>query len=169
MEIHNYRSPEQWAIISQHIDFQGKTVLDIGCGKGDILSRASKAGATTVTGIDKDEENVEYIRNSRSEIEIIATDVGFLGPWPKVDIAICFSVLPYLKCPLNVLQWINHHSNIALIECQYDGDGAGFAFLKENDDMEKWLLEAQFQKVQPIGYTVVLGRNTKRYIWMCGD
>jgi len=121
-----------------------------------------------VTGIDKDEENIEYIRNNRPEIEIIKEDIDFLPTRQKVDIAICFSVLPYLENPICALRWINLHSDIALIECQYDGDGAGFQCLKENRHMEMCLIEdAKFQRVQTIGYTLVEGRNTKRFIWMC--
>jgi len=41
-------------------------------------------------------------------------------------------------------------------------------FLTNNDDMEEWLLAAgKFEKVKAIGHTLVEGRNTKRYIWMC--
>ena len=166
--VYNTRSPEQWRIISEHIDFQGKTVLDLGCGKGDILAFAAEAGAH-VTGIDSDKANIEYVRITYPEIEVIEQTVNFLEAAPKTDIIICFSVLPYLVEPLFfVLQWINRHSEVAFIECQYAGDGPGFEFLTDNDDMEKWLFSAaQFEKVEAIGHTLVEGRNTKRYIWMC--
>lgn len=166
--VYNIRSPEQWRIVSGAIDFQDKTVLDLGCGRGDILAFAAEAGAH-VTGIDSDKTNIEYIHNTYPAIEAIEETVNFLEAAPKTDIIICFSVLPYLVEPLFfVLQWINHHSEVAFIECQYSGDGPGFEFLTDNDVMEKWLLvAAEFKKVEAIGHTVVEGRNTKRVIWMC--
>jgi len=171
MEVHNTRSPEQWEIITRHIDFEGKTVLDLGCGRGDILIRAFEAGAQVI-GIDKDKENVEYIRSACPKIEVIEDTIHDLPVLSELDIQqdiiICFSVLPYLYGPGYTLQWINDHSEVALIECQYADDGPGFHFLWGNDEMEFWLLEVgQFKKVKPIGHTLVEGRNKKRFIWMC--
>lgn len=163
---YNVRSPKQWAIISEQVDFKDKTVLDVGCGKGDILFRVFDAGAQ-VTGIDKDDANIRYIHNIRPEVDLFFDDIELMTThW--VDIIICFSVLPYLKRPEITLKWISHHSDIAFIECQYAGDGPGFAFLTDNDAMREWLLVAgQFEKVQPIGHTIVEGRNKNRFIWMC--
>ncbi len=165
-EIRNYRSPARWEIVSRHVDFKGKTVLDLGCGGGDMLYYAQAAGAAQVTGIDVDQRSVDYIGSNYSQIKIIRDDIELLKERSPVDIAICFSVLPYLERPLEFLQWINSHSNLALIECQYAGDGAGFSFLKENADMEAWLLKV-FKSAWTIGNTVVEGRNTQRFIWVC--
>lgn len=168
MKIHNIRSPEQWEIISRHVDFKDKTVLDLGCGKGDILFRAFDAGAT-VLGLDNDISTIEYIDSVRPEIDVIAGDIDFLNPSDcQRDIIICFSVLPYLKDVDYGLKWINSYSVVSLIECQYAGDGPGLHFLRGNDDMERWLLEVgKFKKVQLIGHTLVEGRNKNRFIWMC--
>lgn len=170
---YNVRSPEQWAIISKQIDFQGKTVLDLGCGKGDILFCADNAGAD-VTGIDNDIKNIAFIQNNFPKIEAKIWDIDklplstYFQTNYYTGISICFSVLPYLRRPEITLKWISHHSDIAFIECQYVGDGPGFAFLTDNDAMREWLLVAgQFEKVQPIGHTIVEGRNKKRFIWMC--
>lgn len=166
MKVHNVRSPEQWEIISRHIDFKDKTVLDLGCGKGDILIRAFEAGAEVV-GIDRYEE-IKWLNSNRPEINIAVDDIEFMIIRHRVDIIICFSVLPYLKRPGNTLQWINRNSQIALIECQYAGDGPGLSFLTGNDAMREWLLAAgKFEKVQPIGHTLVEGRNKNRFIWRC--
>jgi ribosomal protein L11 methyltransferase len=70
----------------QHIldnDFEGKTVLDMGCGTGVLAILAKKRGATDVEAIDIDEwcflntqENVE--RNDCSDIKAFQGDSGLL-------------------------------------------------------------------------------------------
>ncbi|KKM74225.1 hypothetical protein LCGC14_1402440 [marine sediment metagenome] len=166
---HNTRSPEQWDIISNHIDFQGKTLIDLGCGKGDLLFHAFDAGAKVV-GVDHNIDNIKHIRTARPGIKTLFGELDLMEIWfwERVDIAICFSVLPYLKRPGDTLKWINTHSDIALIECQYADDGPGFDFLIDNDDMKQWLLQiGEFKEVEVIGHTLVEGRNTKRFIWRC--
>lgn len=165
--VYNVRAPEQWRIIYPCTDFKDKTVLDLGCGKGDILAFAAEAGAYCI-GVDNDRSNTEYLKSAYPKAETIYENIDRLLVWPQSDIVICFSVLPYLPRPEHTLQWINIHSEIAFIECQYAGDGPGLHFLTNNDDMEKWLLSAgQFTEVKAIGYTLVTGRDKRRYIWMC--
>lgn len=191
MKVHNVRSPQQWEKISRHVNFKGKSVLDLGCGKGDILIRAFEAGARVI-GIDKGKQNIEYIRSVQSEIKVKDGDldllnmrdfdkapvigprysvpefINFLDMLEPVDVIICFSVLPYLNNPEGFVEWIKQHSKISFIECQYSGDGPGFRFLNSNDDMSDWLmLWGKFQKVEPIGHTLVEDRNKNRFIWMC--
>lgn len=191
MKVHNVRSPEQREIISRHVDFEDKTVIDLGCGKGDILFRAFEAGAQ-VTGIDRDAENIRYIQEINPKIKAEEGDlnllnmrdfdkvpviaprynvpefINFLDMSEPVDIIICFSVFPYLDNPEGLLEWINRHSNIAFIECQYAGDGPGFSFLTSNDDMKYWLgLWGKFKKAEVVGHTIVEGRDKNRFIWMC--
>ena len=55
MKVHNTRSPEQWKILSGAVDWNGKTVIDLGCGYGDILFMAHEHGAYCV-GIDRNEQ-----------------------------------------------------------------------------------------------------------------
>lgn len=172
--VHNIRSPEQWDIIYDHVYFQGKTVIDLGCGKGDIVFRAFDAGAN-IYGVDLDAKNIEYILSVSPHVKVVMNDIetmmrdlDYVGMWDPVNIIICFSVLPYLKQPGDVLKWINDHSDIALIECQYAGDGPGLDFLSGNDDMKEWLLQVGgFKEVDVIGHTLVEGRNKKRFIWRC--
>ena len=170
---HNQRAPEQWRIISEHVDFDGKTVLDLGCGYGDLLWRAHRDGAF-ITGIEQNEEAYVFLCRQGFDFGVPRgawyPDIGFIvsaNPDWSNDIAICFSVLPYLDNPTATLHWIRQHSQQALIECQLSGDGPGPDWLKCPQDMRRWLDSIGWQSVERIGETTVEERGTKRGIWLC--
>lgn len=183
--IHNTRSPEQWDIISKYIDFKDKTVLDLGCGYGDILFRCWAAGAKAATGIDNDRDILIRLADFAKENKIPKDDLFLIRfdlnridnlrfMFDKdadffSDIIICFSVLPYLKQPFTVLEWMQSHSKISLIECQLSGDGPGFGMIQTDDHMRDWLTLAGWQSVEAIGHTMVKEGRYKRTIWMCHD
>lgn len=163
--VHNTRSPEQWQIISKYIYFNGKTVLDLGCGYGDILAFCREAGAI-VTGLERDMMVVVSAQRQHPGLNIRQGLAEFM-PFGPFDVIICFSVLPYLAVPFDVLKDIWRNCKQALIECQYAGDGPGFAWLQNDDDMRRWLAEAGWQKIEAIGRTFVEGRDKFRTIWLC--
>ena len=172
MAIHNIRSPQQWAIIQSAVAFEGKTVLDLGCGYGDLLLLAGAAGAD-ICGVEQDFDALEALALQlgefnailfNSSIEDFCRSRSRAATW---DVIICFSVLPYLRDPIQTLRWIESHSNIALIECQYDGDGPGPNFLKTDADMQDWLTFCGLTKSTAIGQTLVEGRDRWRTIWLC--
>ena len=173
--IYNTRSPEQWRIISEHVSFDGKTVLDLGCGYGDIVQRCHAAGARYVHGVDKDERMhvLEKKRQVINHLDYSQVDLDKDFTWleyhpdKKWDITICFSVLPYLSDPTSTLHWIHQHSTQALIECQLAGDGPGFSLLKGPQDMRRWLDSIGWKQVERIGETTVEDRGCKRGIWLC--
>lgn len=47
-----WRSDLKWARLAPHLSFQGKRVLDVGCGNGYYARRARGAGAEMVLGVD---------------------------------------------------------------------------------------------------------------------
>lgn len=163
------RTAEQWEIIRQHIDFKGKSVIDLGCGNAEILIECAKNGAQC-TGVEK---NPDIIKKLSSYIlPDVTIHNADLKRWEKVvtnqfDIAICFSVLPYLDNPSDLLKWMQAHSEISLIECQYAGDGPGLDYIENDTDMENWLRLVGWQSVENIGKTEIRGRNKYRTIWMC--
>jgi len=161
--VHNTRSPEQLAIITKHVNFRNKRVIDFGCGYGDILRGAILAGASYAIGVDEDKS----ILNSTAHRDIvhIADDVELFSA-PKLDIAISFSVLPYLAAPMRFLRKMKEMSSVALIECQYAGDGPGYENVTCDGDMKKILLTV-FDEALPIGKTKVEYRGVYRTIWMC--
>lgn len=166
--VHNTRAPEQWRIISQHVNFEDKTVLDLGCGCGDLMYRAWKAGASEIHGADNNSKIIVAFPLDFHTYQIdIDKMVGDNISTYSFDIIVCFSVLPYLDNPAATLRWIRDHSTQALIECQLAGDGPGFDWLKSPQDMRRWLDSIGWQSVERIGETVVKDRGTKRGIWLC--
>lgn len=163
----NSRNPEMWAAIKSTVDFKDKSVVDLGCGYGDMLLRAYNAGASQVVGIDKD-ISVARERCAGRDIELIE---GCLYEWLEsasdiYDIMICFSVLPYVKSMPRVLHRMWLRSRQALIECQYEGDGPGI--VKDDKEMYRHLYRF-WPEVYRIGESKVKIRDTTRSIWLCND
>ena len=163
-----------WSYIIKHVDFEDKSVIDVGCGYGDFLWRAYAAGARAVFGYDND-KTVNYIANERLEsygytgkpVYIMNSDVeNWNSKWPgKHDIAICTSVLPYFDNPDYMLECILRDSEVALIECQYTGDGPGLSWLSNDADMSVWLFYNGAKEANMIGKTHISGRDKYRTIW----
>lgn len=153
-----------WNIITSHVNFQGKKVIDLGYGYGDFLKKAWDSGATTVVGIDQvdsgDFDN-PHINTILAGIEAYPFDTS------RYDIAICFSVLPYLHDPTELLIRIKKCADVSLIECQYDGDGPGFPWIHDDLDMRKWLDMIGWREITAIGKTHTRIRNAERTIWLC--
>ena len=213
MDVRNIRSPEQFRIISEFVDFKDKVVADFGYGYGDIMRMVADAGARRCVGFDKDticatndDERLLFVNKDIEEIEVsdgsrVITvsgvtkeqfekivearkkqETGKYSPLPSItvnqsydvtdiyvqyDIGICFSVLPYLKKPASFLYKMKKLCELCLIECQYDGDGPGFSFIKSDATMAAYLYGVGFREIVPIGKTYVEGRNKYRTIWMC--
>lgn len=156
----NTRSPEQWEIISPHIDWVGKRVLDLGCGHCDLLAKCKEAGAN-VLGVDLQPTQTAKDRG----IPVLPMSIqDYLTRRPsRFDVVLCFSVLPYIQDPEWVLDGMRDIADVALIECQLVGDGPGIW-----TEIDVWQrLWERWEKVKKLGHTIVEGRNTKRHIWMC--
>lgn len=184
-EDHNTRAKEMWRIISQEVDFRHKRVVDLGCGTGDFLWRAYEAGADQVVGIDKSEKigvlPQEYTRMLKPNIKrfgaigVCAWDLNdFFAITPKdnknpiYDIAMCFSVIPYLDDPRAFMNWMANSFPISLIEVQYTKEPYNIG--KANDSqMAQLLIDCGFNTTTPIGstYVAIPSRNTWRTIWRC--
>lgn len=169
----NIRALEMWEQISEHVVFRNKSVIDLGCGYGDLLVYAWQGGgAFSITGVDHDKDNLSiclekfecFLDNPR--YSLIKEDLDFWSPpsGEEFDIAICTSVLPYLMNPHWLLKWMSSNVDISIIECQYEGDGPGM--ISGDKHMHAWL-SRYWGSVKEIGYTVVGYRNAKRTIWLC--
>jgi len=176
----NIRSAEMWALINLMGDFGGLTVVDFGCGYGDLLAFALRAGASQVMGVDKDQRtlntaankckglNAEFYRGDFEDDAVQRDILRMMGEDQGVsmDVAFCTSVLPYLKDPSGFVYWLSQKFDVSYIECQYMGDGPGN--IAESDaDMSAWLLNTGFKSVYSIGKTYIDGRGKYRTIWEC--
>ncbi len=173
----NLRAEAMWEHISAHVNFQNKYVIDIGAGHCDLAMMAVDAGAHTVVCVEKVEqvyesslERLEFGTYSLN-INLIHADAekllyGWLSPL-ETDIAICTSVLPYLKNPEMMLGWMSGHAKTSIIEMQYVGDGPGDKLGIENDSMMEEWLSAFWHSIEKIGETKIGIRPGTRSIWAC--
>lgn len=170
MKIHNRRFPSQWEIIKNNVDFTNKKVIDLGCGYGDILYKCYQKNADCI-GIEYDKNVFNHLTDRMLNLPILLKKFNLDDIHNKLsttlfDVGICFSVLPYIDNPDDVLEWMQLHCDVSLIECQYDKDGPGISSIKNDNDMECWLLKF-WESVKKIGETKVNGRNISRSIWKC--
>jgi SAM-dependent methyltransferase len=181
----NTRAEAMWFFIQQTVHFQGKNVIDLGCGTGDFLHRAFEAGAQHVQGVDKDPSRIHVPSIFIGNRMLIAANnvLGGVGKnlsfdlnaaiaedfrfQPKYEIAFCFSVLPYLDDPHVALKWMHSNFDTLVLEFQYAGDGNGFDFIKDDTDALELIRTNTDYKLEVIGKTPVKEDKFYRTIWLC--
>jgi ribosomal protein L11 methyltransferase len=87
----HHETTSQMIALMLNEDFEGKDVLDMGCGTGILAVLAIKRGAQNAWAIDNDEwayrnslENT--VRNNTQKIEVLCGDASLLSQLPKLDI-----------------------------------------------------------------------------------
>jgi SAM-dependent methyltransferase len=177
----NKRANEMWDIVTKRVSFKNKTVIDVGCGSGDFVIRAVKAGATKVIGVERDYlvgldavacALEELDETQYDKVDFVSVDIEEVVQWHSdkfepCDIIICFSVLPYLLNVWGTLEWMRNTAKTTLIECQYKDDGPGLPWLGNDADMKKLLKDIGWKRVSPLGKTDVRIRPAYRTIWKC--
>ncbi|MEK7473218.1 MAG: methyltransferase domain-containing protein [Patescibacteria group bacterium] len=95
-----------WIEPVQPEHFRGKTVLDVGCGKGRHVLQAQKFGASTVVGVDLSHAVDAAFRNvgRKPGVHIIQTDVYRLPLKPAFDYAYSIGVLHHTPDPAKSFQ-----------------------------------------------------------------
>lgn len=95
--------------IKQHIDLNGKSVVDIGCGGGILAESLAQSGATT-TGIDLSEKalKVADLHGLESGIQvkyelISAEELAQKAP-KSFDVVTCMEMLEHVPDPLSVIK-----------------------------------------------------------------
>jgi len=168
-EDYNTRAEAMWRIISQRVDFRKKLVCDYGCGHGEMLWRVYIAGADMIWGCDKmyDDNVAEWELHNANTIFIRGGDIlDKIVPFKKPDIAICFSVLPYLDEPLQFIQWMAETFPICLIEAQYEPEPYNIG-VSNDEEMFRLLRDNGFEIAIPLGKTYIEIRDTYRSIFYC--
>lgn len=178
---YNLRATEMWNHISKSVNFRGKTVIDLGCGYGDMLCYAAKAGAKSVIGIEKNLHIAEHARvkanvarEYRNVTVMNADAVDYVESMSeKYDIGMCFSVIPYIDMRQlkNFIAKIIEQCDKSLFEIQYYGDGPGLSIHKCDEDVNEMFSELHEYmnskyNIDIIGKTFVPGRNRWRKIWL---
>ena len=148
-----------WDIISPHYEWRGKTILDIGCGGGDMMYYAEQEGAHAV-GVDLDPgAAIEHGLTAQTQ-DLNEFMENAQGDW---DVIFCFSVLPYVNAE-RTLNNMADKAVISFIEAQYLGDGPGTIFCQ---DAMKKILKKHWPQVELLGHTEIKDRGMVRDIWKC--
>jgi len=166
----NSRAPEMWDHIAENVDFKGASVLDVGCGYGDLLTYAAKAGASRVVGVDIDKYSLNIAEDKLKEtgVKYNLRHMDINDKWDLFgfDIVICTSVLPYVEDMDKIALRLVAAGRIAIIEMQYHGDGPGPMAISDDDDMEKWL-RRYWSSVRAIGTSYTGRTPPARSLWLC--
>lgn len=100
-------------------DFDGKTVLDIGCNSGQYCFHAKKAGAQSVTGIDVNEKRIYQAEmlalNENIEVNFHLAGIEKVSDFGKFDIIICIAVVTEVENVLGALRAIRNAAKKTVI------------------------------------------------------
>lgn len=102
----------EWHILKQMLpDFNGKNVLDLGCGFGWHSRYARKQGAESVIGVDLSERMLEKAEELTDDAGIsylhqAIEDIDF--PQQSMDIVVSSLAIHYIESFSNVCEKVNH-------------------------------------------------------------
>ena len=176
MQAINVRSPLMWeAIFTALSRIDGCNVIDLGAGYGDLSLRFARAGARVIA-VENDPLVLATLRERVGDsgyagnVTVLEGNIEDydLPIWhaDDTDIFVITSVLPYLSDPDKLLWHMSTGARMSIIECQYSGDGPGFANIGDDHDMRLWLMRF-WAAVSKIGETHLNIRPASRSIWLC--
>lgn len=109
-----WRSDWKWQRIAPHIDLQGKTILDVGCGNGYYMFRMLGAGSGFVLGIDPVALYVmqfkainKYVNSS--QLQLLPLSLEELPEMAVFDTVFSMGVLYHRRLPQVHLQQLKNH------------------------------------------------------------
>jgi SAM-dependent methyltransferase len=92
-------------IVDRH-DVRGRTVLEIGCGKGEFLSMLCEAGANRGIGIDPAVIPDRVPKPARGELEVIADYYDARHAEVDADVVLCRHTLEHIPRTLDFLELV---------------------------------------------------------------
>lgn len=165
----NKRAPQMWEQIIQHVDFKGRSVIDLGCGTGDFLLLALRHGAAWALGVDIDPHTArtakETCKAGGHAALVMVEDIANLPPESEYDIGLCLGVMPYLENPVKAMAWMRASCQTSIIETPYAGDGPGPKAIVDDLDCLRFL-EMFWGKPEVIGFTET-DKGRRRTLWKC--
>jgi 2-polyprenyl-3-methyl-5-hydroxy-6-metoxy-1,4-benzoquinol methylase len=115
-------------------DFSNKTVLDIGCNSGQYSMYAKKAGASSVTGLDVNENRIYQAKmlalNEDIDVDFYLAGIDQAKSFGKFDIVICIAVVTEVENVLMALRSIRDATNKTAILGNGSSTSINLCFIK---------------------------------------
>lgn len=151
---------------------EGKVVVDLGCGDGELIYQIAKLGAKKAIGIDYSEPAIELANNSFQGPNLRYECCNLDDSKEKVDIVITNGTLEHLDEPgeiLRKLQLTLNAGGLIYVTCPHFYNLRGFIWITLNkllevpmsltdlhnitpSDMEKWSIEANLKLIKQMSY-----------------
>ena len=98
------KMPPAKAEVLKEISWQGKTVLDAGCGTGELTYLVAKSKAKKVVGVDYSEEAIVVARNNYRLPNLFFEKMDLGSVVEKFDVVVSLGTLEHLNDPLGALR-----------------------------------------------------------------
>jgi SAM-dependent methyltransferase len=120
----------------------GVTVLDIGCGPGNItVDIAERVAPGTVVGVDRAADVVAAAAKdyARDNLSFRAGDVYALDDLGQFDVVHAHQVLQHLADPVRALVQLRRRCRAGGVVAARDADYSAMTWWPDNDGMTRWL------------------------------
>lgn len=118
------RGLETRAVMAAAGDLAGRSVLDLGCGRGHYGAQALRAGARRVVGVDG---SGEMVASLPPPIQGVRADASTLRLSERFDLVICAGLLEFVRAPEEIVSvaWDHLRPGGALVLLVPRRDGLG--------------------------------------------
>jgi len=146
--------------ISNHMDIQGKKILEIGSASGNLLGKLMECGVKEAIGIELDKEFSKYIQ--QRGLKVLTRPIEELGFKEEFDAAVSFHMLEHVYDPM------------AVVKAVYVALTRGGRFLGEVPNQNDWRIKIFDDEVvkrfhyEPSHYYYYSPKTLKNYLETCG-
>lgn len=133
-------------------DFEGKTILDLGCGDGSFGNELLGSGAGSYTGIEGSSEMALLASGATSQLggKIRTEDLeSFQADGPQFDLVVSRFVIHYLSNIMYLFKEINKALTPGgkfVFTVQHPLTTSSFASKAQGDRRDDWLVDAYFKE-----------------------